>query len=210
MILKLDIRKTYDRVDRSFLVAVLVRFGFVLGRSNAHKRAQGMWKGIEIARGVDSTTHCQFADDTCLFGVASMHEVLVMKKVLNRFSWATGQEINWLKSEIFFFHTECWSQRAIARLFAIKIGQMPGKFLGMPLFSGAGKMNIWKGFLYGYKAKMEGWKSKWLSLAGRLLMLKSVVLAMLIFPMAYFKLPGSIIKNMQQKMRKFLWNGNKE
>ncbi|XP_059064660.1 uncharacterized protein LOC131054599 [Cryptomeria japonica] len=57
---------------------------------------------------------------------------------------------------------------------------------------------------------MEGWKSKWLSLAGRLLMLKSVVSAMSIFPMAYFKLLVSIIKNMQQKMRKFMWNGNEE
>ncbi|XP_059067588.1 uncharacterized protein LOC131858376 [Cryptomeria japonica] len=108
MILKLDIQKAYDRVDRSFLVVVLARFKFckawikwissmimqfsasvlvngspqgffstswgiqqgdpispflfillaeVLGQSIAHKRFQGMWKGIEIARGVDSTTH---------------------------------------------------------------------------------------------------------------------------------------------------------
>ncbi|XP_059064795.1 uncharacterized protein LOC131066016 [Cryptomeria japonica] len=135
---------------------------------------------------------------------ASMHEASAMKKVLNRFSWATGQEINWLKLEIFFFCTECWSQRAIARLFGIKIGQLPGKFLGMPLFSGASKSDIWKGLLDGCKAKMEVWKSKWLSLAGRLLMLKLVVSAMSIFPMACFKLPGSIIKNMQQKMRVFV------
>ncbi|XP_057862593.2 uncharacterized protein LOC131070920 [Cryptomeria japonica] len=155
----------------------------VLGRSIAHKRAQRLWKGIEIAQGVDSTTHSQFADDTCLFGVASMHKASVIKKVLDKFSWATGQEINWLKSKIFFFHMKCWSQRAITRLFGIKIRQLPSKFLGMPLFAGVGKMDIWQGLPDGYKAKMEGWKSKWLSLASRILMLKSVVLAMPIFPM---------------------------
>ncbi|XP_059068432.1 uncharacterized protein LOC131858952 [Cryptomeria japonica] len=169
-----------------------------------------MWKGIEITRGVDSTTHSQFDDDTCLFGVASMHEAMVIKKVLDSYSWATGQEINWDKSEIFFFHTEVGSQRAITRLFGIKIGQLPGKFLGMPFFVGAGKAEIWKGLLDGCKAKMEGWKTKWISLAGRLLMLKTVVSAMPIFPMACFKLPGLVIKSMQQKMRKFLWNGNQE
>ncbi|XP_057852252.1 uncharacterized protein LOC131062574 [Cryptomeria japonica] len=162
-----------------------------------------MWKGIEIARGVDSTTHSHFVDNTYLFGVAFMHEALVMKKVLNRFSWATSQEINWLKLEIFFFKMECWSQRDIARLFGIKIGQLPGKFLGMPLFSGAVKTDLWKGLLDGCKAKMEGCKRKWFSLAGPLLILKLVISAMTIFPMNYFKLPGSIIKNMQQKMRKF-------
>ncbi|XP_059071301.1 uncharacterized protein LOC131865388 [Cryptomeria japonica] len=80
----------------------------------------------------------------------------------------------------------------------------------MPLFTREGKLDMWKGLLDGCKAKMEGWKSKWLSLAGRILMLKIVVSAMPIFPMACFKLPASIIKNMQQKMRKFLWNGNQD
>ncbi|XP_057815844.1 uncharacterized protein LOC131029396 [Cryptomeria japonica] len=133
-----------------------------------------------------------------------------MKKVLDRFSWATEQEINWNKSEIFLFHTEVGSQRAIARLFGIRIGQLLGKFLGMSLFAGVGKTKIWKGLLDDCKEKMEGWKSKWLTSAGRLLMLKTVVSAMLIFPMACFKLPSLVIKNMQQKMREFLWNGNQE
>ncbi|XP_057870752.2 uncharacterized protein LOC131077305 [Cryptomeria japonica] len=139
-----------------------------------------------------------------------MHEATVIKKVLDIYSWAIGQEINWDKLEIFFFHTEVGSQRAITRLFGIKIGQLLGKFLGMPLFTGAGKAEIWKGFLDGCKAKMEGWKSKWLSLAGHLLMLKTIVPAMPIFPMACFKLLGLVIKIMQQKMRKFLWNENRE
>ncbi|XP_059076416.1 uncharacterized protein LOC131875764 [Cryptomeria japonica] len=130
MMLKLDIQKSYDRVDRSFLLVVLAKFGFKVG-----------------------------------------------------------------------------SQRSIAKLFGIRIGQLLGKFLGMLLFSGVGKTKIWKGLLDGCKAKMEGWKSKWLMLAGRILMLKSVISTMSIFSMACFKLPGIIIKNIQQKMKKFLWNG---
>ncbi|XP_059064784.1 uncharacterized protein LOC131856859 [Cryptomeria japonica] len=133
MMLKLAIRKAYDRVDRSFLLAVLAKFGFKVG-----------------------------------------------------------------------------TQRAIARLFGIRIGQLPGKFLGTLLFVGASKTKIWKGLLDGCKAKMEGWKSKWLTLVGRILILKSVISAMPIFSMACFKLPGTIIKNIQQKMRKFLWNNKQD
>ncbi|XP_059066517.1 uncharacterized protein LOC131053069 [Cryptomeria japonica] len=169
-----------------------------------------MWKGIEIARGVEMTTHSQFADDTCLFGMASMQEETIMKQVLDRYSWATGQEINWQKSEIIFFHTKVGAQRAIARLFGIRIGQLPKKFLGMLLFAGVGKMEIWKGLIDGCKEKMEGWKSIWLTLASCILMLKSVISAMPIFSMAFFKLPGMIIKNIQPKMRKFMWNGKQD
>lgn len=51
-----------------------------------------------------------------------MQEAMVMKQVLDIFSWATGQEINWQKSEIFFFHREVGTQRVIAKLFGIRIG----------------------------------------------------------------------------------------
>lgn len=80
----------------------------------------------------------------------------------------------------------------------------------MLLFAGASKTEIWKGLLDGCKEKMEGWKSKWLMLASRILILKSVISAMQIFSMAWFKLPGMIIKNIQQKMRKFLWNSKQD
>lgn len=81
-----------------------------------------MWKGIEIARGVEMTTYSQFADDSFLFGVASMQEAMVMKQVLDRYRQAIGHEVNWQKSEIFIFHTEVGTQRAIARLFGMRIG----------------------------------------------------------------------------------------
>ncbi|XP_059070115.1 uncharacterized protein LOC131859887 [Cryptomeria japonica] len=140
----------------------------VLGRSIAQKRSHRLWKGIEISRGVEPTTHSQFSDNT------------------------SG------------------SQRSLARPFGIIIGHLRGKFLGTLLFAGAGKAKIWKGLLDGCIAKMEGWKSKWLTLAGRLLMLKTTISKMPIFSMACFKLPSMIIKNIQQKMRKFMWNGSQD
>ncbi|XP_059076619.1 uncharacterized protein LOC131875913 [Cryptomeria japonica] len=149
MMLKLDIQKAYDRVDRSFLLVVLAKFGF--------SKCWIKWIYSMVM---------QFNASILVNGSpqASIQEAAVMKQVLDRFSWATGQEINWQKSKIFFFHTEAGSQRAIARLFGIRIGQLPGKFLGTLLFAGAGMIEIWKGLLDGCKAKMEGWKSKWLTL----------------------------------------------
>ncbi|XP_059066640.1 uncharacterized protein LOC131857883 [Cryptomeria japonica] len=223
MILKLDIRKAYDRVDRSFLLAVLAKFGFskswIKWISNmvtqffasvlVNGSPQGFFPSSRGIRQGDSISPFLFILMVEVLGCSIARkrsqglwkEASVMKKVLDRFSWATGQEINWQKLEIFFFHTEAGSQRSLARLFGIRVGQLPGKFLGTSLFAGAGKAEIWKWLLDGYIAKLEGWKSKWLTLAGRLLMLKTVISIMSIFSMACFKLPGTIIKNIQQKMR---------
>lgn len=57
-------------------------------------------------------------------------------------------------------------------------------------------------------SKVDGWKSKWLTSMGRILMLKSVISAIPIFSMMYLRILSQVIKVIEQKMRNFFWNGN--
>jgi hypothetical protein len=53
----------------------------------------------------------------------------------------------------------------------INQGCLPRKYLGIPLFQGKNKSKLWKGLAQKKFRNMDGWKGKWLSSAGRIIML---------------------------------------
>lgn len=175
----------------------------VLGCTISKDCRASRWKGIRFVAGVDPLTHLQFANDTFLAGEASAREAQVVKHVIDRYEQVSGQRVNWLKSKIFFFNTPPLKQREINRIPGMKLGTLPSKFLGIPLFGGANKSAIRKNLVESCFNKLEGWKSKWLTLAGKILMLKTIVSAIPIFSMACLKIPNKIINVIKQKMRNF-------
>lgn len=45
-----------------------------------------LWLGVKILRVPGSISHCLFANDTLLFGQASMREALVMKEIIQNYA----------------------------------------------------------------------------------------------------------------------------
>lgn len=60
------------------------------------------WKPIGISRGGPKLSHICFADDLILFAEASVAQVRVIRRVLDRFCIASGQKVNLEKSKILF------------------------------------------------------------------------------------------------------------
>jgi len=60
------------------------------------------WKPIRLSRGGPSLSHVCFADDLILFAEASLSQIRVVCKVLERFCEASGQKVSLAKSLIFF------------------------------------------------------------------------------------------------------------
>ncbi|XP_057828531.1 uncharacterized protein LOC131039709 [Cryptomeria japonica] len=87
MILKLDMLKAYDRVNWQSLVAVLYRFGF------SHSWVKWVFSCIRVDGLPSSQSHCLFADDTLLFGMASMREARVIKKIISDYAAFSGQKV---------------------------------------------------------------------------------------------------------------------
>ena len=54
-------------------------------------------------------------------------------------------------------------------------------------------------------SKLQRWKEKHLSQAGREVLLKAVVQAIPTFAMSYFKLPMDLCKDIEMQIRKFWW-----
>ncbi|XP_059064768.1 uncharacterized protein LOC131856848 [Cryptomeria japonica] len=175
----------------------------VLGWFNSKKWEEGLWKGVQIAARVNPLTHLQFADDTFLAGDVLAREARVIKETLDMYEKASGQKVNWSKSEIFFFNTKPCKQREICRILGMKVGFLPGKYLGIPFFGGANKSDLWKNLIDSCINRMDGWKSRWLTSIGRILMLRSIVSAIPIFSMMSLKILKKVINAIQQRMKNY-------
>jgi len=60
-----------------------------------------------------------------------------IKRTIEIYATMSVKVINVEKSSILFFNTKKSVQRNIARHLGFKIGQLPSKYLGVPLISGA-------------------------------------------------------------------------
>lgn len=99
----------------------------------------------------------------------------VIKSTIDRYSGALGQSLNWHKVWIFFFNTNIKKHRDIYKILGMKMGKLPGKYLGIPLFAGVSRTSLWNDFRYNCIKRMEGWRSEWLTLVGMTLMLQYVI-----------------------------------
>ena len=182
----------------------------MLGRLILKQKELGLWKGIKITKMVEAFTHLQFVDDTFLVGVGSIEKARIMKDTLEVYGRISGQFTNWNKSEIFFFNTPHILRVRICRILQMRAGQLPNKYLGIPLFEGRNKSEFWDSLIEKCQRKMEGWKGRWLSSAGRILMLQTVILAMPVFSMMCMGIPKKVIWIVEQKKRKLFWNGSND
>lgn len=62
----------------------------------------GKWKPIQLSRDGPKLSHLFFTDDLTLFAEASIEQMEMIKECLNAFTSASGQRVNFVKSQIFF------------------------------------------------------------------------------------------------------------
>ena len=77
--------------------------------------------------------------------------------------------------------------------------------MGLPTLVGRGKKKAFHHILDQVGRKIAGWKGKLLSTAGREILIKAVAQATPMYMMNCFKLPESLCKELNTKMRNFWW-----
>ena len=77
--------------------------------------------------------------------------------------------------------------------------------MGLPTLVGRGKKKAFHHILDHVGRKIAGWKGKLLSTAGREILIKAVAQATPMYMMNCFKLPESLCKELNTKMRNFWW-----
>lgn len=94
----------------------------------------GQLKSYKINRGCPALTHTQFANDTLLFGLATIFETLFLKKILDSYCEASGQKLNVQKSSITFSgDTPPDIKKSICGLLSIKEVGEKDAYMGLPM-----------------------------------------------------------------------------
>eukprot|EP00253_Pinus_taeda_P008568 PITA_08568 len=181
-----------------------------LSRLIAKKKEDVQIRGLQPIRSYPATTHQQFVDDTMLHGTPTMKEATAYKDILHLFSKASGMEINFAKSTIFFFNTHQAVQSHLSRLLGFRIGSLPSRYLGAPLTLKPWQKNHWEKILANMERRCKHWTNRALNFAGRLVLTKAILQAIPQYMLLILPAPKGVLDQIRSIQRSFLWSGNSE
>ncbi|KAM6599952.1 hypothetical protein CsatA_019561 [Cannabis sativa] len=171
--------------------------------------AQGELHGCRVCNGAPIISHMLFADDSYLYCKAIDKEALNVIRLLQLFEQASGQQVNFAKSTIFFSSNTTESIKArMCSLLGMVEAPPNSLYLGLPCTMGRNK-NAILGFL---KDKMEkrilSWEGRLLSKAGKEVLVKTVAQALPSYAMSVFLLPIDTCNKLEGMMAKFWWRSD--
>lgn len=87
-------------------------------------------------------------------------------------------------------------------------GHLPFNYLGVPLFKGKLKAICLQPIVDKIKVKLAAWKGSFLSIMGRVQLVKSIIHGMLLYSFHVYAWPISLIKTLDSWIRNFVWSGD--
>ncbi|GJT25925.1 hypothetical protein Tco_0895862 [Tanacetum coccineum] len=94
---------------------------------------------------------------------------------------------------------------AILNVLPFEEDTLPVKYLGIPLVSSRLAYRDFKELVEKVQNRINNWKNKFLSFAGRLKLIQSMIASMHVYWSSVFILPLRIMSDIEQLTRSFLW-----
>ncbi|KAG7543566.1 Endonuclease/exonuclease/phosphatase [Arabidopsis thaliana x Arabidopsis arenosa] len=172
-------------------------------------QAEGKMVGVRVSRKSPRVNHLLFADDTMFFCRAKEKDCLEFLKILRKYEQASGQLINKHKSSIFFSkRTPPELKTKVKQWLLIEKEGGVGKYLGLPELFGRKKKDLFTSIVDKIRQRALTWSNRFLSGAGKMVLLKSVLSTLPNYAMSCFQLPKSLCKRIQSTLTRFWWDSN--
>ena len=150
----------------------------------------GNLKGIQSCRRGPWVSHLFFADDSLLFGQATLFECRKIMYILGRYERCLGQKINRDKKAIFFKHnTSNNIKQSIQDFWGSHEVHNFDKYLGLSAMIGRSKKSIFNGLKERIIQTLQGWKENFLSKVGREVLIKAIAQSIPTYAMNCYRLP---------------------
>ncbi|XP_043697269.1 uncharacterized protein LOC122648066 [Telopea speciosissima] len=142
-------------------------------------------------------SHLIFVDDLMIFVKGNRDSILASLGGLDEFIALSGLQLNRSKSSIILGGLTQTSSLELLDLMGFSKTKLPIRYLGVPLGFGRLSMKDCSPILDLFCRKLEGWKARFLSYAGHLQLLASVLQGSYIYWAGIFGLPGHVITKLE-------------
>ena len=169
-----------------------------------------LYSGLSIGRKEVELCMLQFADDTLFLCQDVYTNVFTLKAILKGFELASGLKINFHKSKLVGINVCTSNMDCYTKTLNCSQMEVPFIHLGIEVGGNPRKVKFWEPVLSKLKSKLSVWKWRFLSMAGRLCLIKSVLAAVPLYYLSLFKAPEAVYKSITRIQRRFLWGWSKE
>ncbi|KAL2248412.1 UNVERIFIED_CONTAM: hypothetical protein Sindi_2693500 [Sesamum indicum] len=154
-------------------------------------------------------THLLFADDLMLFSCGDLPSIHILMECLQEFRDTSGLTVNTSKSSIFTAGIQNEELDGILARTKFARGEMPVRYLGIPLATQRLSVTNYSPLVDQIANCISKWTGKFLSYAGRLELIRSVIQGVECYWLQVFPLPAAVIEKIYRLCRSFLWNSRR-
>ena len=154
-----------------------------------------------------SLTHLCFADDLMVFVEGSKKSIEGALSVFDEFASWSGLNISIEKSTIYMAGVSDEEKSRVLQNFPFAERTLPVRYLGLPLMTKAMRKQDYLPLVERVRSRVSTWTCRYLSYAGRVQLIKAVLISIINFWASVFRLPSGCIKEVEKLCASFLWTG---
>lgn len=166
-----------------------------------------MWDKTKASKNGPSFSHIFFANDILLFAKANAKNCIAILEIMNNFCSLARQKVNHGKSRVFFSpNVIARRKRNLCQRLGIIATNNLGKYLGFPIIHQGRVDSAFNFIMEKVQSKLIGWKTKLLSRAGRIVLVKTTTAPIAEYYMQCHTLPNKVCDVVDKMVRDFIWD----
>ncbi|KAL9682430.1 hypothetical protein QQ045_014228 [Rhodiola kirilowii] len=162
-------------------------------------------------RQVVQVNHLLFADDLLNFTNGAKNSIKNLLDIIGNCCKVSGQQLISSKSSIIVpDNFLSWRKEEIIRISGFAEGNLLVAYLGVPLFRGRVRIDMFSALVDKVTARVNGWMKRFLSMGGKVTLVNSVLNSVGIHSMMALPVPITILNRFMSLMANFIWDSGGE